>query len=131
MRYWETAAEDPSLADHMLEFAAVWNATPKVVCSRTLESVGPNATLLKEGAAEEVTRLKREPGKDLFVGGAGLASALIERDLVDEYRLLVCPVILGDGTPYFPPLEERLDLELVETRTFGSPVVYLRYGRRR
>jgi dihydrofolate reductase len=73
--------------------------------------------------------LKEQPGKDLAVGGAGLASTLIELGLVDEYRLFVSPVVLGGGTPYFPPLDERIDLELVETRTFGSRVVYLRYRR--
>jgi dihydrofolate reductase len=62
-------------------------------------------------------------------GGAGLASTLIELGLLDEYRLFVNPVVLGGGTPYFPALDERIDLELVETRTFGSRVVYLRYRR--
>ena len=63
------------------------------------------------------------------VGGAGLASTLIKLDLIDEYRLFVQPVVLGDGTPYFPPLDRRIELELLETRTFGSRVTYLRYRR--
>ncbi|MEA2350906.1 MAG: hypothetical protein QOG86_1847, partial [Thermoleophilaceae bacterium] len=79
------------------------------------------------GVAEEVARLKEEPGKDLAVGGAGLAGTCIELGLVDEYRLFVSPVVLGGGTPYFPRLDERIDLELVETRTFASRVVYVRY----
>jgi dihydrofolate reductase len=79
------------------------------------------------GEAEEVATLKEQPGKDLAVGGAGLASTFIELGLVDEYRQFVSPVVLGGGTPYFPPLDRRIDLELVETRTFGSRVVYLRY----
>ncbi len=97
--------------------------------SATLEQVHGNATLIREGAAEEVAKLKRQPGKDLGVGGAGLASSLIELGLVDEFRLFVSPVLLGAGTPYFPSLEERVDLELLETRTFGSRVVYVRYRR--
>jgi dihydrofolate reductase len=129
MVYWETAEENPAAAEHEREFARIWKALPKIVFSRTLKQVEGNATLLSDGVAEEVAALKRQPGRDLAVGGAGLASTLIELGLVDEYRLFVSPVVLGAGTPYFPALEERIDLELVETRTFGSRVVYVRYRR--
>jgi dihydrofolate reductase len=129
MVFWETADEDPSRAEHEREFARIWKDTPKVVFSTTLESVEGNARLVKDGAAEEVARLKEEPGKDLAVGGAGLASTLIRAGLVDEFRLLIRPVVLGGGTPYFPPLDERIELELLETRTFASRVVYVRYAR--
>jgi dihydrofolate reductase len=124
---WETADQRPSASGPELEFSRIWNATPKVVFSTTLERVEGNARLVKEGAAQEVARLKEGPGDDLAVGGAGLASTLIAHGLVDEYRLFVNPVVLGGGTPFFPALEERISLELVETRTFGSRVVYLRY----
>jgi len=73
--------------------------------------------------------LKEQPGRDIGVGGAGLARACMELGLIDEWRLFVSPVLLGDGTPYFPPLEKQINLELVETKTFGSRVVYLRYRR--
>jgi dihydrofolate reductase len=129
MRYWETADERPSAPEYVLEFARIWKDTPKIVFSRSLEKVEGNARLVRDGAAEEVARLKAEPGKDLAVGGAGLASTFMKLDLIDEYRLFVSPVILGGGTPYFPALDERINLELVETRTFGSRVVYLRYER--
>jgi dihydrofolate reductase len=88
-----------------------------------------NARLVKGDVAGEVAKLKEQPGKDLAVGGAGLASTLIDLGLVDEYRLFVAPVVLGGGTPYFPPLEKAINLELVETRTFRAPAVYLRYRR--
>jgi dihydrofolate reductase len=127
MTFWETAHENPSAPEHVIEFARIWQSLPKVVFSTTLETVEGNARLATDGVAEEVARLKEQPGKDLAVGGAGLASALIELDLVDEYRLFVSPVVLGGGTPYFPARAERL--ELVETRTFGSRVVYIRYRR--
>jgi dihydrofolate reductase len=127
MIYWETADENPSAAEHELEFARIWKQLPKVVFSKTLEKVEGNARLVRDGVAEEVARLKEEPGKDLGVGGAGLASTLIKLGLVDEYRLFVSPVVLGGGTPYFPALDERINLELVETRTFGSRVVYVRF----
>jgi len=131
MSYWDTAAEEnPSLPDDKLEFAQIWKDLPKVVFSKTLEKVGPNARLVRDGAAEEVAKLKEEEGKDLAVGGAGLASTFIERDMIDEYRLFFTPVVVGGGTPFFPAKGERIDLELVETRTFGSQVVYVRYRRR-
>jgi dihydrofolate reductase len=88
-----------------------------------------NARLAAGDAGEEVAKLKEQPGKDLAVGGAGPASTLIALGLVDEYRLFVYPVVVGGGTPYFPGGVDRIDLELVETRTFGSRVVYLRYAR--
>jgi len=129
MVYWETADENPSLAEHELEFARIWKELPKVVFSKTLEKVVGNARLVRNSAAEEVARLKERPGKDLAVGGAGLASTCMNAGLIDEYRLFVSPVVLGGGTPYFPALDERVNLELVETRTFGSRVVYGRYQR--
>jgi dihydrofolate reductase len=127
MVYWETAEENPSASDYELEFARIWKALPKIVFSKTLQKVEGNARLVRDGLVDEVAKLKEQPGKDLAVGGAGLASSCIELGLIDEYRLFVSPVVLGGGTPYFPPLQERIDLELVETRTFGSRVVYVRY----
>jgi dihydrofolate reductase len=129
MVYWETADENPSAAEHELEFARIWKRLPKIVFSKSLETVEGNARLVRDGVAEEVAKLKEQPGEDLAVGGAGLASTCIELGLVDDFRLFVYPVVLGGGTPYFPALEERIGLELVETRTFGSRVVYVRYRR--
>jgi dihydrofolate reductase len=129
MTYWETADENPAAPAHVLEFAGIWKSLPKLVFSTTLERVVGNATLARDGVAEEVARLKAQPGGDLGVGGAGLAATCTELGLVDEYQLFVSPVVLGAGTPYFPPLEQRIGLELVETRTFGSRIIYMRYRR--
>jgi len=129
MTYWDTAEENPSAPEHVLEFARIWKDTPKIVFSTTLEGVEGNARLAQHGVAEEVAELKAQPGEDLAVGGAGLASTCVRLGLVDEFLLFVNPVVLGGGTPYFPALDERVNLELVETRTFGSRVVYVRYRR--
>jgi dihydrofolate reductase len=126
MLYWETVQES-SLPEEHVEFARIWKALPKVVFSTTLESVVGNARLARGGVAEEVARLKEQPGKDIAVGGAGLARSCMELGLIDEWRLFVSPVLLGGGTPYFPPLEETINLELVDTQTFGARVVYLCY----
>lgn len=125
--YWPTAETDPSATPAMLEFARIWKDKPKIVLSRTLERVEWNSRLVRDGAAEEVARLRAQPGFDMDVGGPTTAATLIRLGLIDEYRLFVHPVILGAGTPFFPALEGRVGLTLLETRTFGSGVVYLRY----
>ena len=131
MAPWETRDQDPDAPEAELEWMAIWKQLPKVVFSTTLESVEGNARLVRGDAVAEVARLKEEPGDGvLAVGGAGLAMSLVRAGLVDEYRLFVFPIVLGAGTPFFPPLEERIALDLVETRTFGSRVVYLRYMAR-
>ena len=128
MLYWETAPEDSLSRDHA-EFARIWKALPKVVFSTTLESVVGNARLARGGVGDEVSRLKEQSRTDISVGGAGLARACMELDLIDEWRLFVSPVLLGGGTPYFPTLDRQINLELAETQTFASRVVYLRYRR--
>jgi dihydrofolate reductase len=125
--YWPTAETDPAATPAMLEFARIWKDTPKIVFSRTLERVEWNSRLVRDDAAAEVARLKAQPGFDMDVGGPTIASTLMRSGLIDEYRLFVQPVILGAGTPFFPSLDDRIGLTLVETRTFGSGVVYLRY----
>jgi len=128
MLYWETADQDPSLDDAMLEWAALWKPLPKVVFSTTLSAVQGSARLASGGLAEEIERLRAEPGEgDIAIGGATLAAEAAASGLIDEYRARVYPVLLGGGIPYFSQRERRVDLELVETRTFSSRVVYLRY----
>ena len=127
--HWPTADQDPSAPPVMHDFARIWRAKPKVVFSRTLDDVGWNARLVRENAVAEVRRLKEVPDNDMDVGGPTLAAALIEADLVDEFRLYVNSAVLGGGTPFFPRLEHSLELRLLETRRFGGGVLYLRYDR--
>jgi dihydrofolate reductase len=128
MLYWETADQDPSLDDAELEWAALWKPLPKVVFSTTLSAVQGNARLASGGLAEEIERLRAEPGEgDIAIGGATLAAEAAALGLIDEYRAMVYPVLVGGGIPFFPQRERRVDLDLVETRTFSSRVVYLRY----
>jgi dihydrofolate reductase len=127
MLYWESAEDRPSEVGQ--EFAGIWQRLPKVVFSSSLERVLGNATLADDDLAGEIRRLKREPaGGDIAIGGATLAARAIELDLIDEYRPFVNPVVLGGGTPFLPG-GVRVALELLETRTFGSRVAYLRYRR--
>jgi dihydrofolate reductase len=128
MLYWETADQDPSLDDAMLEWAAIWKRLPKVVFSTTLSAVQGNARLASGGLAAEIERLRAEPAEgDIAIGGATLAAQAAASGLIDEYRARVYPALVGGGIPYFPQGERRVDLELVETCTFSSRVVYLRH----
>ena len=128
MLYWETAEQEQSLDDAELEWAALWNPLPKVVFSATLSEVQGNARLASGGLAEEIERLRAAPGDgEIAIGGATLAAEAAGLGLIDEYRVMVYPVLVGGGIPFFARDERRVDLELVETRTFNSGVVYLRY----
>ncbi len=125
--YWPTGESDPASTETEREFARIWNAMPKVVFSKSLRSVDFNSRLVTGDVDEELAKLRTEFDGDMDVGGPTLAAEFIKRGLVDEYRLVVHPVILGAGTPFFPPLDRPIGLELVETHTFTSGVVYLRY----
>jgi dihydrofolate reductase len=124
---WET---DPSMRDNELgdTFADVWCAIPKVVFSRTLDSVQGNARLATASVAEEAAAALDATDKDVSIGGAGLAAAAIRLGLVDELRIFRNPIVVGGGTPFLPPVTEGVRLDLVETRTFGSRVIYERYA---
>ncbi len=129
MQVWET---DPSLRDDEpgAAFADAWCALPKVVFSRTLDSVqGNNARLAEASVAEETAAALDATDKDVAIGGAGLAAAAIELGLVDELRIFRYPVVVGGGTPFLPPVTQDVPLDLIETRTFGSRVIFERYGR--
>ncbi|MFJ9610648.1 dihydrofolate reductase family protein [Kitasatospora sp. NPDC101176] len=125
---WET---DPSMRGDELHaaFADAWSAVPKVVFSRTLDAVRGNARLARAPLTEEAAAAQGATDLDLAVGGAGLAAAAVELGLVDELRILRHPVVVGGGTPFLPPVTEQIRMELVETGTFGSRVVYERYRR--
>ena len=124
---WRPAAPGPSVPGFEGESARLWNEEPKLVFSRTLGEVGWNSRLIRDGIAEEVTKLKNQPGNDLALAGADLAATFLQLGLIDEFRPIVHPVILGGGKPYLAPLGQPLNLKLAETRTFGSGVIYLRY----
>ncbi|MCH5671118.1 dihydrofolate reductase family protein [Streptomyces gilvus] len=126
MLYWETADQDPTLGEAEQEWTALWKPLPKVVFSSTLREVQGNARLASGSVAEEIERLRNEPGEgEIAIGGATLAAEVAAAGLIDEYRTIVYPVLVGGGIPFFPRHERRVDLELVETRTFNSRFVYL------
>jgi dihydrofolate reductase len=129
MQVWET---DASLRETELEaaFADVWVALPKVVFSRTLDRVeGSNSRLAEGSVADEVARALDATGKDVGIGGPGLAAQAVELGLVDEFHIFRNPVVVGDGTRYLPPVTDDIRLDLLETRTFAPRVVYERYRR--
>jgi dihydrofolate reductase len=128
--FWPTVDQDPGVSPVMAEFAGIWRTMPKIVFSRTLESVAWNATLAREVDPGEIRALQATAGGDLVLGGADLAATFRELDLIDEYRFYVHPVLLGHGHRLFTDSQPGpVRLELAETRTFGSGVVLLRYAR--
>ena len=127
--YWPTADANPSAPEYEKEYARLWRSMPKVVFSKTLVQVGWNARLVRGNIAEEVNQLKQQPGNDMSVSGAELASAFTQLGLIDEYWLYLHPVILGGGKPMFGLLRAKLPLRLLETRQFRRGVVLLRYAR--
>ncbi len=129
MAGWQTAEDNPKLPDFAREFAQVWKATPKIVFSTTLKTVGENCRLVRGDIAAALAHLKEQPGGDLGVSGPGLASAFARLGLIDEYRLVVYPVMVGAGKSYFPALDREVPLRLLETRTFRCGAAYFRYQR--
>lgn len=127
MTYWDTAETDPANPEYVLEFARLWKNIHKIVFSKTLDHVQGNSRLSRGNIVEEIAQLKSQPGKDLGVGGATIAASLIRLGLIDEYRLFVNPVALGRGTSMFHTLDHKIELRLIETKTFSSGVVLLRY----
>lgn len=128
--FWPTADTDPSSPEPMVDFARIWREMPKIVFSRTLKRADWNTTVLPDVDADEIMKLKAQPGGDMALGGADLAAAFMRQDLIDEYRLLVHPVVIGQGKPLFQRSDSQINLRLAETRTFGNGVVLLRYQRR-
>jgi dihydrofolate reductase len=108
MRYWD---EDiPEWEAHEHSFAAVWRSQPKWVVSRSLKSVGPNATLVADDFEAVIRRLKAEQAGEIEVAGPNLAQSLTEAGLIDEYRLYLHPVVVGNGKPFFAGPRPRLHL---------------------
>ena len=127
--FWPNADQDPGTPTVEIEYARIWKAMQKIVFSKTLKKVEWNSQLVSENIAEVVNRLKAQPGKDMSVGGAGLAASFMRLGLIDEYRLYLRPIFLGDGKRMFAPLQDKLTVRLVENHLFGSGVVLLRYQR--
>lgn len=99
--FWPTADADPASTPHVKEFAPIWRDMPKVVYSRTLTSAGWNTKVAREVVREEVEELKARARGDLVVGGGDLAAAFMRQDLIDEYRIYVHPIQIGEGKRLF------------------------------
>ena len=126
--YWPTADKSADADPLIIDFAHIWCNMPKVVFSRTLDSVDWNSRLERGDPVEVVTRLKGETDGNLEVAGATLAAPIVQAGLVDEFRLVIAPTAVGGGTPFFPALPSWLSLRLLENRTFPGGTVLLRYA---
>jgi dihydrofolate reductase len=130
--YWPKAAKDRAMSKENLEIANLINNANKIVFSRTLDKVEEteswkNAKLVHEFDPAAIKRLKEQPGKGIWVGGSDLAVSFIKAGLIDEFRFMINPVVIGEGTPVFEGKREKLNLELIKTRRFDSGNILLYY----
>lgn len=126
---WPSVPDNPAVSPEEKEYARMLNSMRKVVFSKTLPAVEwNNSTLLREIVPAEITKLKEEPGGDILIyGSASLVHALANHVLIDEYQVLVHPVVLGGGKPLFRDISQRQKLKLVKTKSFPSGVIGLFY----
>lgn len=126
MDYWLTADQNPDATKFEIDFAKAWQKAERIVFSKTLKKVQGNASIRREVDPGEIRKLKNQPGKFMAVGGANLASTFIEHNLVDEFRVYIHPIVLGSGKPMFP-IQQKLDLEFVDSQAFSGGIVMLKY----
>ncbi len=130
--YWLTVPGSPESTPAELEHARFLEASTKIVVSTTLDHVAwadtQNTVLIKDHIADEINKIKQQPGKDIwFLGSPTLAQTFMELDLIDEYRININPTVLGNGLPLFANISRSFSLKLIESKTFPSGVVALRY----
>lgn len=125
--FWSTADANPAYPPYITAYARIWQSLPKMVFSKTLQKVGDNARLISGDLPGAATELKAQPGPELSVAGPTLAASFIRHGLVDIFELYIQPVVLGNGTPMFPQLDDRLNLQLVDTHRFSNGVTHARY----
>ncbi|MFZ1320356.1 MAG: dihydrofolate reductase family protein [Ignavibacteria bacterium] len=128
MEYWRTVLKNPTGEKATDEFAVAIDRIPKIVFSRTLKNVDwESAKLASRDIEVEVLELKKQEGKDIFVGSPGLINSLTNLNLIDEYQICVHPVIAGSGLPLFKNINEKIILKLLKTKTFGNGAIILYY----
>lgn len=126
--YWPSVVKDPTGNKPIDEFAVLIDVIPKIVFSRTLETVNWKNTELKhEIIKEDILELKQQPGKNILVGSRSLILALMQLNLIDEYQISVQPIVLGSGLPLFKNIRDRVDLKLLKTKIFACGAVTLYY----
>ncbi|MGX7666706.1 dihydrofolate reductase family protein [Flavobacterium pedocola] len=128
MEYWRPIVQNPTGDKAMDEFAVAMDKVPKIVFSHTMKQVDwKSARLATQGLKEEVSALKQQAGKDIFVCSPSLITALTKLNLIDEYQLCVHPVIAGSGLPLFKKISERIVLKLIKSKPFDSGAMLLYY----
>ena len=136
MKYFLTVPDNPDSGEPEREHARFLDASTKIVVSRTLDKIEwgntTNSILIKDNIAEQINKIKQQPGKDIwFLGSTMLFQEFVRLDLIDEYRININPIILGKGKPLFANIDRQLNLKLLDTKTLKSGVELLRYEPKR
>lgn len=131
--YWTTVPDNPASSQHDIDHALWLNNTLKIAFSKTMDKVEwTKSRLVKENIAEEIAALKQQPGKDMIIlGSPTLGQTFMQLDLIDEYKLTINPVILGQGKPLFENIQDKMNLKLIESKVFDSGVLGLTYHRQK
>lgn len=130
MGFWQTLINNPSGEKSMDDFAIVMDRVPKIVFSHTLKNVEwESARIAKRNLQEEVIELKKQSGKDIYIGSRSLIIQLMKLDLLDELQLCIHPVIAGGGLPLFEHINERITLTLVKTKILNGGAIILYYNK--
>ena len=127
---WPNVERQPTATPAEVEYSRRWMDMPKVVFSSTITDVDWNARLVDGDAVEEIAKLKSEAGPDMDIGGVRLAASAMRAGLIDEYILVTYPVLVGGGKPFFAPLDNWVNLNLVESRSFPDGIRLTRYETR-
>lgn len=126
--YWPTGEDDPAATEPMREYARIWNRVPRIVFSSSLEHVEHNSRLVRGDVGAALDDVRREFDGDIEVAGPNLAAQFVRRGLVDEYRLVIHPVVIGAGTPFWPPLDAPMPLRQTDAHSFASGVELRSYA---
>jgi dihydrofolate reductase len=126
--YWPTAGDSPDASSHDKEHAVWYNKSEKIILSTTMKTAGANSRIIGENVIEEVKKLKQVKKRNIQIfGSPGVVRSLMKENLIDEYWIFLAPVVLGKGLPLFEEINEKINLRLIEAKTYSTGIVALHY----
>ena len=128
--YWPTAADQPNATKHDIQHSKWYNSVTKIVVSKTLQQGFSNTKIISDNIADEIKKIKQQPGKNILIfGSSSIVHQLMQDNLIDDYWLFINPLLLGTGIPLFKNIKDRINLKLLENKILASGVIGLHYER--